>query len=118
MASSGSDFDSFKAELSPAGLQVLEELGARLALVVSTKLGGKFDLPALTRSVSAGMPFLKADEARAITIVAAAMMPQQDNAQMMKVQMAMQRENMVFTSVSNVLKTRHDTAKNSIGNVR
>jgi len=27
-------------------------------------------------------------------------------------------ENVVFTSVSNVLKTRHDTAKNSIGNVR
>jgi hypothetical protein len=25
---------------------------------------------------------------------------------------------LVFTSVSNVLKTRHDTAKNSIGNVR
>ena len=26
------------------------------------------------------------------------------------------KENMVFTSVSNVLKLRHDTAKNSIGN--
>ena len=34
------------------------------------------------------------------------------------VQSAMQRENAVFTSVSNVLKTRHDTAKNSISNVR
>lgn len=33
-------------------------------------------------------------------------------------QLAMQRENLVFTSVSNVLKTRHDTAKNSINNVR
>jgi hypothetical protein len=29
-----------------------------------------------------------------------------------------QGENLVFTSVSNVLKTRHDTAKNSINNVR
>ena len=28
------------------------------------------------------------------------------------------RENLVFTSVSNVLKLRHDTAKNSISNVR
>jgi hypothetical protein len=27
-------------------------------------------------------------------------------------------ENLVFTSVSNVLKTRHDTTKNSISNVR
>lgn len=36
----------------------------------------------------------------------------------LQLQMAMQRENLVFTSVSNVLKTRHDTAKNSISNVR
>ena len=43
---------------------------------------------------------------------------QSENAQMMKLQMSMQRENLVFTSVSNVLKTRHDTAKNSISNVR
>ncbi|MBK7860068.1 MAG: hypothetical protein IPJ65_15925 [Archangiaceae bacterium] len=43
---------------------------------------------------------------------------QTENAQMMKLQLAMQRENLVFTSVSNVLKTRHDTAKNSISNVR
>ena len=28
------------------------------------------------------------------------------------------QENLVFTSVSNVLKTRHDSAKNSISNVR
>jgi predicted ribosomally synthesized peptide with nif11-like leader len=36
----------------------------------------------------------------------------------LSVQIAMQRENVVFTSISNVLKTRHDTAKNSISNVR
>ncbi|MFO0593866.1 MAG: hypothetical protein U0228_01140 [Myxococcaceae bacterium] len=40
------------------------------------------------------------------------------NAQMMQVQMAMQRENTMFTSISNVLKTKHDTAKNAIGNIR
>lgn len=33
-------------------------------------------------------------------------------------QMQMQRENLVFTSVSNVLKARHETSKNSIQNVR
>lgn len=43
---------------------------------------------------------------------------QKENAQMMQLQMAMQRENIVFTSVSNVLKTRHETSKNSISNVR
>lgn len=43
---------------------------------------------------------------------------QSDNAKLLQVQMAMQRENQVFTTVSNVAKTRHDTTKNSIGNIR
>jgi hypothetical protein len=34
------------------------------------------------------------------------------------VQITMQRENQVFSTISNVLKTRHDTAKNAIGNIR
>lgn len=38
--------------------------------------------------------------------------------ELLKVQMSMQRENQIFTSISNVLKTRHDTAKNAIGNIR
>ncbi|MBL8916498.1 MAG: hypothetical protein JNM17_37710 [Archangium sp.] len=40
------------------------------------------------------------------------------NTQMLQVQMAMQRENTMFSSISNVLKTKHDTAKNAIGNIR
>ncbi len=43
---------------------------------------------------------------------------QADNAALLKVQIALQHENQVFSSVSNVLKTRHDTVKNSIGNIR
>lgn len=43
---------------------------------------------------------------------------QNDNAALLKVQIALQHENQVFSSVSNVLKTRHDTVKNSIGNIR
>jgi hypothetical protein len=42
----------------------------------------------------------------------------QENSKLLQVQIAMQRENQVFTSVSNVLKTKHDTVKNSISNVR
>ena len=34
------------------------------------------------------------------------------------VQISMQRENQVFSTISNVLKTRHDTSKNAIGNIR
>lgn len=40
------------------------------------------------------------------------------NAQMLQVQIAMQRENTMFSSISNVLKTKHDTAKNSVSNIR
>jgi hypothetical protein len=43
---------------------------------------------------------------------------QAENAKLMQVQIAMQRENQVFTTVSNVLKQRHDTVKNTIQNVR
>jgi TIR domain-containing protein len=38
--------------------------------------------------------------------------------QLTKLQLAMQKENLVFTSVSNVLKTRHEAAKAAIRNVR
>ncbi|GEM_PF-3416730 len=38
-------------------------------------------------------------------------------AEKLQVQISLQRENQVFTSVSNVLKGEHDTPKNSIGNV-
>jgi hypothetical protein len=40
------------------------------------------------------------------------------SAMLQRIQMALQKESQVFTSVSNVLKTRHDTAKNAINNVR
>lgn len=43
---------------------------------------------------------------------------QVQNGRLMQVQMQMQRENQVFSTVSNVLKMRHDTVKNTIQNVR
>lgn len=43
---------------------------------------------------------------------------QAENQKLLTLQIAMQRENQVFTTVSNVLKMRHDTVKNSIQNVR
>ncbi len=38
--------------------------------------------------------------------------------QMLNVQIAMQRENLMFSSLSNVLKTKHDTLKTIISNIR
>ena len=40
------------------------------------------------------------------------------NLQYLQLQEKMQAENRSFTTVSNVMKTKHDTAKSSISNVR
>lgn len=45
-------------------------------------------------------------------------MQQSFNLQFLALQEAMQKENRQFTMVSNVMKTKHDTAKNAINNVR
>jgi hypothetical protein len=41
-----------------------------------------------------------------------------ENGKLLQVQIALQRENQTFSSVSNSLKTKHDTLKNTISNVR
>jgi hypothetical protein len=40
------------------------------------------------------------------------------NMQYLQLQETMQNENRKFTMLSNIMKTKHDTAKNSIGNIR
>jgi hypothetical protein len=40
------------------------------------------------------------------------------NIQYLQLQSQMQNENRTYTAVSNILKTRHDTVKNSISNIR
>lgn len=40
------------------------------------------------------------------------------NLQYLQLQLQMQNENRSFTAVSNIMKTKHDTVKNSINNVR
>jgi cell division protein FtsB len=40
------------------------------------------------------------------------------NMQYLQLQSQMQNENRQYTTVSNVMKTKHDTAKNSISNIR
>ena len=40
------------------------------------------------------------------------------NLQYLQLQSQMQHENRAYTAVSNVMKTRHDTVKNSISNIR
>jgi hypothetical protein len=45
-------------------------------------------------------------------------MQQSFNLQYLQLQSSMQNENRQFTMVSNIMKTKHDTVKNSIGNIR
>jgi hypothetical protein len=45
-------------------------------------------------------------------------MNQSFNLQYLGLQQAMQDENRRFTLVSNIMKTKHDTAKNAINNIR
>jgi len=45
-------------------------------------------------------------------------MSQSFNLQYLQLQQNMQNENRQFTLVSNIMKTKHDTAKNAINNVR
>ncbi|MCY7422217.1 MAG: hypothetical protein LH478_10810 [Chitinophagaceae bacterium] len=40
------------------------------------------------------------------------------NLQYLQLQSQMQHENRAYTAVSNIMKTKHDTVKNSIGNVK
>ena len=40
------------------------------------------------------------------------------NLQYLQLQQQMQNENRSYTAISNIMKTKHDTAKNSISNVR
>jgi hypothetical protein len=40
------------------------------------------------------------------------------NVQYLQLQSQMQNENRSYTAISNIMKTKHDTAKNSISNVR
>ena len=40
------------------------------------------------------------------------------NLQYLQLQQKMQNENRSYTAVSNIMKTKHDTVKNSISNIR
>ncbi len=85
---------------------------------MSTTVGGAGG--AVTTSTSVGTPNLNAGASNnnigmmnnEISLMAA------ENQKMLATQINLQRENQVFTSVSNVLKTKHDTVKNSISNIR
>jgi hypothetical protein len=54
----------------------------------------------------------------ATTVAAIAIVEQSFGRQFLRLQQNMQHENRSYTAISNIMKTKHDTVKNSISNVR
>ena len=77
---------------------------------------------AFGREVAAFLGFVAAGNSSQDRLLAATKQMQETqmsfNLQYLQLQSQMQRENRSYTSVSNVMKTKHDTVKNSIGNIR
>jgi hypothetical protein len=86
--------------------------------VVSSAVPGGAVASAAVRSArtAAGDPTAAGAAGAVGTDVHASMM--QDNMAFLELQQQMQSENQRFTTLSNVLKARHETAKNSINNIR
>ena len=98
------------AETSP---QQLIELGGRHGLTFTAS-----ELADVLTGLKPGHELLSDTELEAVSGGAGEALSSMSSMSTLSLQMAMQRENIVFTSISNVLKTRHDTTKNSIRNVR
>ena len=102
---------SLSLQLPKAGVQVT-------ALSYSCLVGA--DYAAFVGMVSSGATLRSAIGGTSLSQASSALqdLTQSLRSDGLSLQEMMQRENQVFTSVSNVLKTRHDTVKNSISNIR
>jgi hypothetical protein len=92
-----------------------------LSTTVPGGAGGGGSLPAVGSTTGGGAPSLVPNAGAGGTMGgfnADLESMRRTNLELMQAQMSMQRENQVFTTVSNVLKVRHDTVKNTIQNVR
>jgi hypothetical protein len=88
--------------------------------VAALYLGLDAKATALTAAVTACEA--NCDESAQASLLAATKAMQETqmsfNLQYLQLQNAMQVENRQYTAVSNIMKTRHDTVKNSISNIR
>jgi hypothetical protein len=64
-----------------------------------------------------GVPLNSGTDSSAAAFQSTLQQQQAANMQYLELQNQMQQENQVFSTLSNVLKVRHDTAKNSISNI-
>jgi hypothetical protein len=112
-----------KAQLSQTEISDLDFLRVRAARALDASRGND-PMSVTLRSVNATLPGLSEREARAITDYVLADLASQPSAdesfslQYLALQQRQQNESRSYTTVSNILKTKHDTVKNSINNVR
>ena len=114
-------FRNFLSRLSPEARAALAEIAARLDAILKQKARAKSDPRCLNDALATAMPFLSADERNAMLLCATKQMQETQmsfNLQYLQLQSQMQHENRSYTAISNIMKTKHDTVKNSISNIR
>jgi hypothetical protein len=92
-------------------IQFLQALPTNDPLVYIALLSKLADNPQLAYEAS---ELLQAHRGSALT----SSFDQSTNIKALSLQSAMQYENRAYTAISNILKSRHDTLKNSVGNIR
>lgn len=120
-------FEKCRAGLAPDARADLDRLSAKLTAAVA-RTERAFSLAVFTKSLMT--PGLTGDDCEVLTFYAAteflvelnphvkSELEAGFNLQYLQLQMAMQSESRAFTAISNIMKTKHDTVKNSISNVR
>jgi hypothetical protein len=127
------DFRRFRATLTARDSNLLDMLASKL---VTANRGRSLSRAVETwsRQLKQAAPSLTGEESDALAAYALCVLPNDNtllqatkptqevqmsfNMQFLQLQTSLQHENRVFTTVSNILKTKHDTVKNSINNIR
>jgi hypothetical protein len=109
--------------MDPTSISALDFITSRVRGDLGPSPRGNI-LDAAIRSVNATVPGFSTTEARSIAlyaladIAAARDTAMSFNLQYLQLQSQIQHENRSYTAVSNIMKTKHDTVKNSISNIR
>ena len=115
-----------RAQLAPADRRLLDSLADRLRVALPKNARLPEDARSLIAAAARGALSpaevgALADDSSAQLLQATQQMQETQmsfNLQYLQLQSQMQNENRAYTAVSNIMKTKHDTVKNSIGNVR
>jgi hypothetical protein len=134
------EFENCRSHLTPDASRILHAFASALAAEL-TRAKTQIELATLAKAVARAIPTFTGAECEALavysacelivsasahsdkSVVAAPPSAMQEtqmsfNLQYLQLQMQMQHENRAFTAVSNIMKTKHDTVKNSISNIR